>query len=66
MKVLILSFKDLNGGAARAAFRLQNAFENAPDKINSKMRTCIKYSDKKNIIAPTSSFRKAIASSCKS
>ncbi len=61
MKVLILSFKDLNGGAARAAFRLQNVFENSPEKINSKMRTCIKYSDKKNIIAPTSPFRKGIA-----
>ena len=60
MKVLILSFKDSKGGAARAAFRLHQVFEKTSKVINSNMRTCIKYSDKKNVIGPTSSIKKGL------
>ena len=58
MKVLHLNTHDINGGAARAAYRLHRALLN--ENIDSKMLVQKKTSDDYTVIAPTSKIEKGI------
>ncbi len=51
MKILIVNTFDIEGGAARASYRLHNAL--LSEKIDSKMLVHIKTSDDATVIAPT-------------
>ena len=59
MKVLILSFSDLNGGAARAAYRLHQGLLLAG--VNSQMLVQIKESSDRTVIAPQSKIQRGMA-----
>ncbi len=59
MKVLHISTKDLEGGAARAAYRLHQGLESI--KVNSQMLVQIKVSDDPTVIAPQTIIEKSIA-----
>jgi glycosyltransferase involved in cell wall biosynthesis len=54
MRPLLVSYSDLSGGAARAAFRLHQAFREA--SIDSRMRVAVKQSDVWSVDGPTSNF----------
>ena len=58
MKVLHLNTHDINGGAARAAYRLHRAL--LKENIDSKMLVQKKTSDDDTVIAPTSKLEKGI------
>jgi len=51
MKTLLLSTADIQGGAARAAYRLHQGLQAIG--VNSQMLVQYKYSDDKTIVAPT-------------
>ena len=57
MKPLIVSYSDINGGAARAAYRLHKAF--TLHHIHSKMMVSRKSSDDPDVISPQSKMTKA-------
>lgn len=59
MKILILSARDLRGGAARAAYRLHQGLLTA--SVDSKMLVQNKLSDCATIIAPKSKMQRGIA-----
>lgn len=59
MKILMLSSSDSGGGAARAAYRLHQAFIN--HSIESRMRVGIKTTDLHTISGPLGKFGKAMA-----
>ena len=59
MKVLILSFSDLAGGAARAAYRLHQGLLAAD--VNSQMLVQNKISSDRTVIAPQSKIQRGIA-----
>lgn len=59
MKVLFLNASDIEGGAARAAYRLYSGLKLIG--INSKMLVGLKYSDDINVIAPTTKLGKGMA-----
>ena len=56
MKVLLVSTSDLNGGAARAAYRLHKSLLN--QNIDSQMLVLNKSSDDPTVIGPKAKFRK--------
>lgn len=58
MKILHLNTHDINGGAARAAYRLHRAL--LAESIDSKMLVQKKTSDDDTVIAPTSKFEKGV------
>jgi glycosyltransferase involved in cell wall biosynthesis len=58
MKILIVNTSDINGGAARAAYRLHQAL--LAKSIDSKMLVQNKSSDDYTVIGPTSKFEKLI------
>lgn len=58
MRVLHINSSDLDGGAARASYRLHRALL---DKIDSKMLVQSKVSDDYTVIGPSSKFQKGIA-----
>lgn len=58
MKIVIVNFSDLKGGAARAAFRLHTSLIN--EGIDSKMIVSLKESDSFNVLASSSNFHKII------
>ncbi len=59
MKILHISTKDLEGGAARAAYRLHQGLEGI--NVNSKMLVQTKVSEDSSIIAPQTLIEKSIA-----
>jgi len=59
MKVLFLNASDIEGGAARAAYRLHTGLKLSG--IDSKMLVGLKYSDDINVIAPTTKLGKGMA-----
>jgi hypothetical protein len=59
VKILILSARDLRGGAARAAYRLHQGLLTA--SVDSKMLVQNKLSDCQTIIAPKSKIQRGIA-----
>lgn len=59
MKVLIISAKDLGGGAARAAYRLHRGLLAA--KVDSQMLVQNKQGDDNTVIAPTSKVQRGIS-----
>ena len=59
MKILMLSSSDSGGGAARAAYRLHQAFIN--NSIESRMRVGIKNTDTHTICGPPGKIGKAMA-----
>ncbi|MEM5815954.1 MAG: glycosyl transferase family 1, partial [Candidatus Aenigmatarchaeota archaeon] len=59
MKVLIVNTYDIQGGAARAAYRLHRALIDAG--IDSYMLVQSKASDDYTVIGPTTKIQKAIA-----
>jgi glycosyltransferase involved in cell wall biosynthesis len=61
MKILIVNFSDLDGGAAKAAYRLHRSL--LKEGVDSKMLVEIKSSDDYTVIAPESNFDKFIAKS---
>ncbi len=61
MKVLIVNFSDIDGGAAKAAFRLHKSLIH--EGINSIMLVEMKFSDDFTVVAPKSNIDKFIAKS---
>jgi glycosyltransferase involved in cell wall biosynthesis len=59
LKILILSARDLQGGAARAAYRLHQGLLTA--SVDSKMLVQNKLSDCATVIAPKSKIKRGIA-----
>lgn len=59
MKILMLSTSDTGGGAARAAYRLHQAFIN--NSIESRMRVGMKHTDMHTICGPPGKFGKGMA-----
>ncbi|MGL5793303.1 MAG: glycosyltransferase family 4 protein [Waterburya sp.] len=59
MKILHISTKDLEGGAARAAYRLHQGLQNL--KVNSQMLVQTKISDDQTVVAPQTIAEKGIA-----
>lgn len=59
MKILILSAKDVGGGAARAAYRLHQGL--LATEIDSQMLVQNKLSDDNTVIAPKSKIQRGIA-----
>ncbi len=59
MQVLMLNTDDIEGGAARAAYRLHRGMLDA--KIHSKMLVQNKASDDSYVIGPETKSKKAIA-----
>jgi glycosyltransferase involved in cell wall biosynthesis len=59
MKILHISTKDFEGGAARAAYRLHEGLEDI--NVNSQMLVQTKVSDAQTVIAPQSIIEKTIA-----
>jgi glycosyltransferase involved in cell wall biosynthesis len=59
LKILILSARDLRGGAARAAYRLHQGLLTA--SVDSKMLVQNKLSDCATVIAPKSKIKRGIA-----
>jgi len=58
MKVLLVSTSDIEGGAARAAYRLQQGFQTVG--INSQMLVQTKASDDQAVFASSSRFSKVV------
>ena len=58
MKILIVSTYDIQGGAARAAYRLHNSLLDSG--VNSKMLVQSKNSDDSTIIGPATKIQKAV------
>ena len=58
MRILHINSSDLDGGAARASYRLHRSLL---DKIDSKMLVQYKVSDDYTVIGPSSKFQKGIA-----
>jgi glycosyltransferase involved in cell wall biosynthesis len=58
MKVLIVNSSDINGGAARASYRLHRALINA--EVDSTMLVQSKYSDDYSVIGPSSKIKMAL------
>ncbi len=58
MKIIIVNFSDIQGGAARAAFRLHKSLIN--ENIDSKMFVSLKKSDEFNVIAPQTNLQKVL------
>lgn len=59
MKILILSARDLRGGAARAAYRLHQGLLAA--QVDSQMLVQNKLSDRNSVLAPQSKIQRGIA-----
>lgn len=59
MKPLLLSTSDIEGGAARAAYRLHTGLKLSG--IDSRMLVGLKHSDDLNVIAPTTKLGKGMA-----
>jgi glycosyltransferase involved in cell wall biosynthesis len=59
MKVLIINYTDIYGGAGRAAYRLHKSLLGA--KIDSQMLVLDKKSDDYTVLAPESNFEKLMA-----
>ena len=59
MKVLILNSSDINGGAARAAYRLHRSL--LEQGIDSQMLVQDKIGDDSTVIGPDSKFTKLLA-----
>jgi len=57
MKLLIISTADIQGGAAKAAYRLHKSF--LAQKIDSQMLVQSKSSDDFTVIAETSKIKKS-------
>ena len=58
MKILIVNTYDIQGGAARAAYRLHNSL--LESGVNSKMLVQSKNSDNSTIIGPATKTQKAV------
>ena len=58
MKILLVNFSDLDGGAAKATYRLHRALLN--EGISSQMLVQIKSSDDHTVLAPESNLNKLI------
>lgn len=59
MKVLLLSMSDLEGGAARAAYRLHQGLQQ--QNLDSRLLVQKKLGDDPGVMGPTSNFRKGLA-----
>ncbi|WP_432772784.1 glycosyltransferase family 4 protein [Francisella salimarina] len=59
MKILIVNYSDIHGGAARAAYRLHKSLLNA--NIDSQMLVLDKRSDDYTVLAPESNYEKLFA-----
>ncbi|MEC4817163.1 MAG: glycosyltransferase family 4 protein [Scytonema sp. PMC 1069.18] len=59
MKILHISTNDIQGGAARAAYRLHQGLQKI--NINSQMLVQTKFSDDKTVIAPQTNLDKGLA-----
>ena len=59
MKTLLLSTADIQGGAARAAYRLHQGLQSIG--VDSQMLVQYKYSDDQTVVAPTTRLGQSLA-----